>query len=101
MNPKTILITPAGEVQKSAIEKAREMGLYVIAADGNEAAAGMRLANRSITGNICDEDFLIAVAKEFNVDGILSICCDANLVAVSKACAQQFDRHKSIFGCYI
>lgn len=83
-----ILITPAGDVQKIAIERAKGQGIYVIAADGNPSAPGMKSADLAITGDICDPEFLVRTARNHNVDGILSLCCDANMLAVSQACSE-------------
>ena len=38
-------------------------------------------------GDIRDENFIISVAKEFCVDGILAVATDVPVVAVAKACS--------------
>ena len=45
---KKLLALAAGILQVPVIKKAREMGHYVIAADGDAAAIGLPMADKSI-----------------------------------------------------
>lgn len=65
-----ILIVGAGANQIRMIQAARRLGLYVVAADGNAEAPGREHADRFEAVNILDGDALMAVASEYDVDGI-------------------------------
>ena len=52
---KKLLVLAAGILQIPVIRKAREMGYYVIAADGNPEAVGLPLADKATVANIMDE----------------------------------------------
>ena len=51
---KKLLVLAAGILQVPVIKKAREMGYYVIAADGNPEAVGLPLADKATVANIMD-----------------------------------------------
>ena len=71
---KRILILAAGILQIPVIKKAREMGYFVIAADGDTNAAGLKYANKAIVANITDEKVMLQVAREEHVDGVIHPC---------------------------
>ena len=52
---KRLLILAAGILQIPVIKKACEMGYFVIAADGDANAVGLKYANKAIVANITDE----------------------------------------------
>lgn len=76
---KKLLILAAGPLQISVIKKAREMGYYVIAADGNPNAQGFKLANKSICVNITDEREMLRLAKEEKIDGVIHPCSEVSM----------------------
>jgi biotin carboxylase len=67
---KSILIVGAGIEQVLAIRQAKDLGLRVIACDGNPSAPGLQEGDIGRAVDIRDEKVLAALAEEFNVDGI-------------------------------
>lgn len=55
------------------IEQAREQGVYVIALDGNEEAAGLKYADEAITVDISDFDKVCKIVEEIRPDFIIPI----------------------------
>ncbi len=53
------------------IKRAREMGYYVIAADGNPNAVGLQYADKQICANITSEEEMVAIAKQEQIDGVI------------------------------
>lgn len=45
---KRLLVLAAGILQVPVIKKAKEMGIYVIAADGDKNAVGLQYADKAI-----------------------------------------------------
>lgn len=62
-NMRKLLVLAAGILQVPVIKKAREMGLYVIAADGDVNAAGLKYADKAIVANITSEDEMLNIAR--------------------------------------
>ena len=52
------------------IKKAKEMGIFVVAADGDPNAVGLKFADKPIVVNITSEEDMLRVAKEEQIDGI-------------------------------
>lgn len=73
---KKLLVLAAGLLQVPIIKKAKEMGHYVIAADGCETAPGLMLADKAIVANITSEEEMLAVAKAENIDGVIHPCSE-------------------------
>lgn len=74
---KKLLVLGAGILQIPIIKKAREMGVYVIAADDDPDAPGMIMAGKAIVpGGLMNEDRLIAIAKEEQIDGVIHPCSE-------------------------
>jgi len=67
---KKILIVGAGIEQVLAIRRAKELGLHVVACDGNPAAPGLSEADIGLNADITNEDELFKIAQEHGVDGI-------------------------------
>ena len=76
---KKLLVIAAGILQVPVIKKAREMGHYVIAADGNPEAAGLPLADKAIVANITDEEVMLRIAREEKVDGVIHPCSEVSM----------------------
>ena len=76
---KKLLVLAAGILQIPVIKKAREMGYYVIAADGNPAAVGLPLADKAIVANITDEEVMLCIAREEQVDGVIHPCSEVSM----------------------
>lgn len=76
---KKLLVLAAGILQVPVIKKAREMGYYVIAADGNPAAVGLPLADKAIVANITDEEVMLRIAREEHIDGVIHPCSEVSM----------------------
>lgn len=61
------------------IKKAKEMGIYVVAADGSEHAVGLQLADKPIVVNITSEEEMLRVAREEQVDGVIHPCSEVSM----------------------
>ncbi len=74
---KKILVLAAGLLQIPVIKKAKEMGIYVIAADDDPDAPGMALADKAIVpGGLVNEEKMLAIAKAEQVDGVIHPCSE-------------------------
>lgn len=69
---KTILILGAGEEQTIAIKLAQKMGIKVIAIDDNPNAIGLKIADLGVCADIKDVEIITKIAKENNVDGVMT-----------------------------
>lgn len=73
------MVLAAGILQIPVIKKAREMGYYVIAADGDANAVGLKYADKGIVANITDEKVMLGVAREEQVDGVIHPCSEVSM----------------------
>lgn len=73
---KKLLVLAAGILQMPVIKKAKEMGVYVVAADGDPNAIGLKLADKPIVMNITSEADMLRVAREEQVDGVIHPCSE-------------------------
>lgn len=76
---KRLLILAAGILQIPVIKKAKEMGFYVIAADGDPNAIGLKYADKGICADIIDEDVMLQVAKSERIDGVIHPCSEVSM----------------------
>lgn len=76
---KKLLVLAAGILQVPIIKRAREMGYYVIAADGDPNACGLKYADKAIVANITSEEEMLRVAREENVDGVIHPCSEVSM----------------------
>lgn len=76
---KKLMVLAAGLLQVPVIRKAREMGYYVIAADGNPEAVGLPLADKAIVANITDEEVMLRIAREEQIDGVIHPCSEVSM----------------------
>ena len=76
---KKLLVLAAGIRQVPVIKKAKEMGIYVVAADGSEHAVGLQLADKPIVVNITSEEEMLRVAREEQVDGVIHPCSEVSM----------------------
>ena len=79
MKQKKLLVLAAGILQVPIIKRAREMGYFVIAADGNPNAVGLQFANKQICANITDEDEMLVIAKREDIDGVIHPCSEVSM----------------------
>lgn len=76
---KRLLVLAAGILQITVIKKAKEMGYYVIAADGDPNACGFNYADKVICTNITDEEVMLKIAREEGVDGVIHPCSEVSM----------------------
>lgn len=76
---KRLLVLAAGILQITVIKKAKEMGYYVIAADGDPNARGFNYADKAICANITDEEVMQKIAQEERVDGVIHPCSEVSM----------------------
>lgn len=69
---KPILILGAGIEQTIAIKLAKEIGLKVIAVDGNPDASGLEIADVGINADIKDVEAMIEIGKKYKIDGVMT-----------------------------
>jgi len=73
---KKLLVLAAGPLQAPVIRRAREMGIYVVAADGNPYAVGLSLADKDVVADIRSEEVMLEVARRERIDGMLHPCTE-------------------------
>ena len=76
---KRILVLAAGILQVPIIKRAHEMGIYVIAADGDPNACGLKYADKPIVANITSEEDMLRVAREEKIDGVIHPCSEVSM----------------------
>lgn len=80
---KKVLIIGAGFLQNFVIKKAKELGYYTIAIDGNPNAVGFKNADEYKAVNIVDEAACLEYAKQMNIDGVLTAATDYGVLSAS------------------
>lgn len=76
---KKLMVIAAGILQVPVIKKAREMGCYVIAVDGNPDACGLQYADKAICANIISENDMLCIAREEKIDGVIHPCSEVSM----------------------
>lgn len=87
---KKVLVVGAGFLQRFVIKKAKELGYYTLAVDGNPNAEGFADADEYGVVNIVDQEAVCAFAKRHNVDGVLTAATDYGVLAAAYT-AQELD----------
>ncbi len=80
---KRVLVIGAGFLQRFVIQKAKAMGYYTLAVDGNPNAVGFADADEYGTVDIVDQKAVCAFAKEHKVDGVLTAATDYGVLAAT------------------
>lgn len=71
------MVLGAGILQVPVIKKAREMGVYVIAADDDPEAVGLKYADKCIVGkHLFNLEVMLAVARNEKIDGVIHPCSE-------------------------
>jgi biotin carboxylase len=84
---KLIMILGASILQLPAIQKAKEMGLQVIAVDMDKNAIGFKYADICLEVSTIDIPSVIEAAKKYKIDGIMTLASDMpmrTVAAISK-----------------
>ena len=76
---KRLLVLAAGILQVPVIKKAKAMGIFVIAADGDPNAVGLQFADKSVVVNITSEEDMLRVACEERIDGVIHPCSEVSM----------------------
>ena len=76
---KRLLVLAAGILQVPVIKKAKDMGIYVIAADGDANAVGLQYADKAVVVNITSEEDVLRVAREERIDGVIHPCSEVSM----------------------
>lgn len=84
----TLLVVGAGLHQMAVIREAKAMGCRVIAVDGDAKAPGLRLADVSRVVDVKDVEGCLGVAREFEVNGVVSIVLEAAVPTVATVAAE-------------
>lgn len=82
---KRILMVGAGSCQINAIRKIKELGHLVVAADYNDWTEGKGLADYSVRADAFSGEEILGCAREYEVDGIMTVGTDQPVLTVTKA----------------
>ena len=80
---KKLLVIGAGFLQAFVIKKARDLGYYVLAVDGNENAVGKEYAHEFAHINIVDKEACLAYAREKAIDGVMTAATDYGVLSAA------------------
>lgn len=83
MKLKKLMLLGGSRYLFPVIEKARELGLYVITADYLPDNAAHKLADEYIDVSIIEKEKVLAVAREKAIDGIMSFACDPGVATAA------------------
>src|SRR5438067_3020897 len=84
---KTVLMVGAGRHQRRAIERARELGLRVVAVDRNPDAPGLAAADEGDVVDFTDVDAVVEAGRRHGVDGVLTVSADRAVPVVAAVAA--------------
>lgn len=73
---KKLLVIGAGVFQIPAITKAKDLGCFVVATDGDSQAPGFQYADAHAVVDIKDVEGNLSIAKQYQVEGVISICAE-------------------------
>jgi biotin carboxylase len=79
----TVLFVGAGRHQRRAIQRVRQMGLRVVAVDGNPAAPGLAEAD---VGEVIDFprlDEIVGLGRRERIDGVMTVAADRAVPVVA------------------
>lgn len=81
---KRLLVLAAGILQLPVIKKAKELGIYVIAADGNPNAVGLKYADKALVVNITSEEEVLRALREEQIDGVIHPCSEVSMSVMGR-----------------
>lgn len=81
---KKIMVLAAGLLQIDVIEKAKSMGYYVLAVDGNPKAPGFNVADKAICADIVNEETMLKIARDEHVDGVIHPCSEVSMAVMGR-----------------
>lgn len=80
---KKVLIIGAGFLQRFVIRKAKQLGYYTLAVDGNPNAVGFTDADEYAVINIVDQKACLEYARKHRIDGVLTAATDYGVLSAS------------------
>lgn len=84
VDKKRLMILGASILQLPAIQKAKEMGLTVIAVDIEEQAIGFKEADICLPISTIDTEKVLEAAKKYEIDGIMTLASDMPMRVIAK-----------------
>lgn len=78
------MVLAAGILQIDVIEKAKSMGYYVLAVDGNPKAPGFNVADKAICADIVNEETMLKIARDEHVDGVIHPCSEVSMAVMGR-----------------
>lgn len=81
---KSIIILGASELQVPAIISAKKRGIITHVVDFDEQATGIPYADYFYNISTLDYEGILSLAKEKNVDGIMTICSDRPMTVIAR-----------------
>ena len=78
------MVLAAGLLQIDVIEKAKSMGYYVLAVDGNPKAPGFNVADKAICADIVNEETMLKIARDEHVDGVIHPCSEVSMAGMGR-----------------
>jgi len=81
--PKTVLFVGAGRHQRRAIAHAKELGLRVVAVDGNPDAPGLKEADIAKVVDFADVQAVLKATARIKLDGVLTVSADRAVPVVA------------------
>lgn len=85
---KKLMILGGSRYILPVIEKAHELGIYVITCDYLPDNSAHKFSDKYCNVSIIDKDKVLAVAKELEIDGIISFACDPGVVTAAYVAEQ-------------
>ena len=79
----TVLLVGAGIHQRRAVQRAHELGLQVVAVDGQADAAALPLADHGYVVDFQDFEALAAIGRKHGVQGVLTVSADRAVPVVA------------------
>lgn len=80
---KKVLVIGAGFLQRYVIRRAKQLGYYTLAVDGNPNAVGFADADEYAAVNIVDQEAVCAYARKKGVDGVLTAATDYGVLSAA------------------
>jgi biotin carboxylase len=80
---KTVLFVGAGRHQRRAIQRAKELGLRVVAADRNPDALGLQEADIAKVVDFSDAEAVLKAVRRLKIDGVLTVSADRAVPVVA------------------
>lgn len=78
------MVLAAGLLQIDVIEKAKSMGYYVLAVDGNPKAPGFNVADKAICADIVNEETMLKKGRDEHVDGVIHPCSEVSMAVMGR-----------------